>query len=411
MTIRSGLMWRSLAAVAIGLLATSAGAKQPVDTGWTKITPGTLAVGADGKSHAPTCSGYPGTDPTFSFWTRKGTSKNLAVYFEGGGACRDNLTCTFPLNGSLPASIPQFFSPAIAAGTQPANYDGVFRADNPANPIKDWSIVYIPYCTGDLHVGSARKTYFNARGAVLPPPVAAALPPLPPAFAIEHRGFDNFMVVLDWMQKNIDKPKNVLVTGSSAGGYGASANFPWIERTFRNAHTYVLADASQGVTAPAFDTLGRTSWNMQLAPWVYGNDPTAIAGPDLLRVATAAHPHVKVAQFTTAFDGVQILFYDVMKSLYQYPGWSPNSAIDWNLQMLDTLQSYAADLPNFRYYLAAGSYHTLLRSPQFYLENSTGMPFSNWLTNMLANRGGTGGHGGQWFNASCAGCLDTPVAP
>ena len=48
MTIRSGLMWRSLAAVAIGLLATSAGAKQPVDTGWTKITPGTLAVGADG---------------------------------------------------------------------------------------------------------------------------------------------------------------------------------------------------------------------------------------------------------------------------------------------------------------------------------------------------------------------------
>ncbi len=409
MNMHSGLIWRSLAALVVALVATSAGAKEPMGGGWTKITPGPLAVGADGQSHAPACSGYPGTDPTFSFWTKPGKSKDLAVFFEGGGGCWDNLTCTFPIDGRLPATIPQFFAPAIAADSLPANYDGIFNADNPANPIKDWTIVYIPYCTGDLHIGSAAKTYFNARSAVLPPGVPATLPPLPPAFTIQHRGFDNFMVVLDWMKKNVDKPKNVLVTGSSAGGYGASANFPWIERTFRNAHTYVIADASQGVTPPAFDTLGRASWNAQLAPWVYGYDPMTTAGPDLLRVATAALPHVKVAQFTTTFDAVQILFYGVMKSQYGYAGWSPNSAIDWNLQMLDTLQSYAAELPNFRYYLADGDYHTLMRSPRFYLENSTGVSFSSWVAGMLASRGGTGGHGGNWYNASCAGCLNPLV--
>ena len=121
MTTTPSLSRRILAALAIGLLAASAAAKQPAGTGWTQITPGPIAAGADGKPHAPTCSGYPGTDPTFSFWTKTGKSKNLAVFFEGGGACWDNLTCTFPINGNLPSSIPQFFMPSIAASTQPAN--------------------------------------------------------------------------------------------------------------------------------------------------------------------------------------------------------------------------------------------------------------------------------------------------
>ena len=141
------------------------------------------------------------------------------------------------LRNSLPAGIPpqlQFFVPAIDADSTPDDYDGMFDTDNPANPIRDWSIVYIPYCTGDLHTGSSTRTYTQPT----PAPGVPYNPYIPASFPIRHGGFDNFMVVMDWMKKNIDKPRNVLVTGSSAGGYGAIANFPWIERAFRNAHTY-----------------------------------------------------------------------------------------------------------------------------------------------------------------------------
>ena len=67
-----------------------------------------------------------------------------------------------------------------------------------------------------------------------------------------------------------------------------------------------------------------------------------------------------------------------------------------------------AGLPNFRHYLAAGAYHTLLRDDNYYDEASAGVPFAGWLGQMLANQGGTGGRGGKWFDAACPGCL-TPL--
>ncbi len=224
-------------------VALQATAKPAAEGPWTIHEDLAPVVGADGKTYSATCSGLPGTDPEFKFWSKTGASKSLVIYFEGGGACWDNLTCTFPIGSGLPSPAPQFYVPQIFPGTNPANYSGLFEQANPANPVKDWSFVYIPYCTGDIHGGSATRQYFNAGN-----------PFLPASYTIQHRGFDNFMVVLDWIKKNFDAPKSILVTGSSAGGYGATANFPYVADSYPNAHMYVLADASQGVSTPAFDT-------------------------------------------------------------------------------------------------------------------------------------------------------------
>ncbi len=449
MEIDRGFFWRCVLVVGLGLVMASAQAKPPFgdgwkdhdesigerwrdndrskhkdrhnhdkDYGWVKHDKSNVklknVLGMDDQVHTAACSGYPGTNAEFSFWSKKGKSDNVAVFFEGGGACWDATTCSFPLSDKLPPGIPvelQFFVPAIDPASTPDDYDGIFDTDNPANPIRDWSIVYIPYCTGDLHTGSSTKTYTQPN----PAPGVPYNPYIPGSFPIRHGGFDNFMVVMDWMKKNIDKPKNVLVAGASAGGYGAIANFPWIERAYRNAHTYVIADASQGVTTPGFDGFGRNAWNMQLAPWAFGNNPSAIPGPELLRVAAKARPKVKAAQFTTAYDETQISFYGYMAAYYGFAGFYggggscanlpvggsnivPGVAIDWNHQMVATLLSYASDVPNFRYYLAAGSYHTLMRSSRFYTENSAGIVFSQWVDDMLSNRGGRRGHGGGWDN-------------
>ena len=217
------------------------------------------------------------------------------------------------------------------------------------------------------------------------------------------------MAVLAWMRSELPKPSQILVTGVSAGGYGATANFPWIERSYGPARAALLADASQGVTTEAFDTgpVGRNSWNPQLAPWVFGEAPTMLPGNQLMRAVAQAHPRSKVAQFTTALDEVQIGFYGLMKQFYGPGGSCPNPAIDWNHQMLAALTADAG-LPNFRHYLAAGAYHTLLRDDNYYDEASAGVPFAGWLGQMLANQGGTGGRGGKWFDAACPGCL-TPL--
>lgn len=392
--------WFGAVALIAGALA-STGA-QAAPPAWQRIAnPAPVVV--DGKTYSATCSGYPGTDPSFSFFVRKGASKNLAVYFEGGGACWDNLTCTFPITGQQAPPL-QFFVPMVPPGTDPSTLGGIFRGDHPANPVADWNMVYIPYCTGDIHAGSATRTYTSFGHPLFPNPPGNQ-------FTIQHRGFDNFMVVLDWMRKNFDQPKNVLVTGVSAGGYGATINSPWVGRAFPQAHLVVLADASQGVTTAGFDngTPGRGSWNPQLAPWVFG---AGTPGGEVMRRAAQGQPHAKMAQFTTSFDGVQIGFYGVMKQFYGPGGSCPNPAVDWYQQMSRQIVADAAQVGNFRYYVAGGQYHTLLRDDTFYSENSAGPTFAQWLGDMLANRGGTNGQGGNWFNVACPTCLiDLPCGP
>jgi len=395
---------RGLLAIAGSALLISAGMAH---ADWTRQRDLAPVIGADGHQHTATCSGFPYTDPTFSFWTKQGTSKNLVVFFEGGGACWDGLTCAAPIT-SLPPN--GYFVPAIGPFNDPASFDGIFNQSNPANPVKDWSFVYIPYCTGDLHLGSATTHYasVDSHSPLLPPPL------LPPGmeFDIHHRGFDNFMVVLDWITKNFSAPKNILVAGSSGGGYGASANFPWIQEAFPNAHMHVIADSSQGVTTDTWDasTPGRGSWNPVLPPWVYGNDPSLVAAEDLLRISAEAYPHAKVAQFTTTFDETQILFYGLNKQFYPPGGACPIVPIDWNQQMLTTLKSYAKDLGNYRYYVAGGSDHMIMEFSRFYDASSAGISFSKWVGAMLQSSGGTNGSGGgNWKDAACPTCLVSPA--
>jgi len=146
---------------------------------------------------------------------------------------------------------------------------------------------------------------------------------LPPAFQIHHGGFSNFMVVMDWVRRNVDDPDRVFVAGSSAGGYGASANFPWVQKVFPKASMSVLADASQGVLSQGFDTQdpGRKSWNPQLKADVFGRNVDAVASQDILAKAATALPRTRVAQFTTQVDEVQVQFHG-LASAFNPPGAS-----------------------------------------------------------------------------------------
>jgi hypothetical protein len=365
--------------------------------GWQTIRNPPPVIGADGLPHAASCSGYPGTDPRYRFWVRPGDPKKLAVVFDGGGACFDDLTCSFPMGGRLRDPLIQFYTPAIPRGVDPSQYDGLLDLLNPANPVKDWTVVAIPYCTGDVHLGSVDRVYDTV-----------GHPGLPPQITIRHRGYDNFMVVLDWISKNL--PQDVgelLVTGASAGGYGAAGHFPWLARQFPQARLSVLADASQGVSTPAFDsgTPGRGAWNIQLAPWVFGSDPLAVPSNQMFRLGAQAYPNGRFAQYTTTQDSVQVGFYGYMKVFFGPGGDCPRVVPDWNRQMLSTLAEDTALLPQFRSYVLAGTSHTILGDNAFYAPSPVGPPFSEWLAAMLSPTGE------GWSHRACPDCLTALPCP
>jgi hypothetical protein len=365
---------------------------------WQTVDRPPPVIGADGLLHEATCSAYPGTNPRYRFWVHPGDPRKLAVVFDGGGACWDDLTCSFPSGGRLRKPALQFYTPAIPRDVDPSRYGGMLDLENPANPVHDWTVVAIPYCTGDVHLGSTDRLYDTV-----------GHPGLPAQITIRHRGYDNFMVVLDWIARNVAPGvSDLLVAGASAGGYGAAAHFPWLARQYPQARLSVLADSSQGVTTPGFEsgTPGRGSWNVQLPAWVFGTDPSATPSAELLRRAAEAYPDGRFAQYTTTEDSVQVGFYAAMRLFYGPP--APGSCLrvtpDWNQQMLATLVEYRASLPQFRSFVLPGDEHTIIGGDAFYADTPAGVRFADWLRAMLDRSPGAP----PWPNAACPDCL-TPL--
>src|SRR5262245_24880236 len=116
-----------------------------------------------GRTYNPTCiKGTP-----YRFWARRGTVNKLVVYYQGGGACWEQLTCSIP---TCDADVADSDNPGRAS-------TGFADLSNPQNPFRDWSAVFVSYCSCDIHFGDAAQDYTNTDPAH----------PL----HIEHRGYQN----------------------------------------------------------------------------------------------------------------------------------------------------------------------------------------------------------------------------
>lgn len=345
---------------------TAAAAAAAGSDGWVRIVPKPVTI--DGRRYSPTCSAAPGTNPQFSYYYRKGTAAGLVVFFNGGGACWNDATCSKPrlagdrafFSGKDDQEAVGVFKAELLPGDGPARMGGLLDRGNPNNPVRDWSMVFVPYCTGDVHSGSNTARY--------------TFPGTGKPFTIEHRGWDNMRVILHWMGGNVPQPAHLLVSGSSAGAYGAATHYTALRKLYPRARGVFLGDSGQGVTTPEFERDRNRSWNYQLPASVFGPEPQNT--PDTAVVAKlAAHfPNDRFAQFTTLHDATQTAFYGQMVAAPTCNAWTNT--------MTRELASRQAS-PNFRSYLAQGKTHTILRAPLFDSEQSAGLPFTAWLAALL----------------------------
>ncbi|MCJ8502966.1 pectinacetylesterase family protein [Desulfatitalea alkaliphila] len=352
---------------------------------WTIVRPAERYPDFQFKGLAPACSNGPDAESDeFFFFVKGGDVNNLVVYFQGGGACWDGLTCL----GYKP------YTQDCTVDDNPVNYGGMFDFQRPDNPFKEWSFVFIPYCTGDIHWGAQDTDY------IFESPFG------PLAGTIQHRGFVNFQVVLQYITDTFAKPDKIFVTGSSAGAYGALGGFPWIKEAFPKAHVTLLGDAGMGINPAEYMQLSRANWNTQYPPWLlYGEEDHPTVANFWTRVADA-YPRSKIGEFTNAWDEVQIMFYGL---IYATMGLEPPFSVpyDWHVRMWQGLDD-KAEQGNYRYYVADGVAHTILATDLFYTESSAqGIPFLSWLDAMVKNQGGTNGRGAMpWRNVACEDCRE-----
>lgn len=341
---------------------------------WVRIEPEPVRIG--GRAIEPTCSGAPGADPAYAFFARRGAVNRLVVYFDGGGACWDDVTCAVPRLANGRGEGDGFYKAEMIESDEPGRMSGIFDLDNPRNPVRDWSFVFVPYCTGDVHSGSNTARYVD--------------PDTGEPYQIAHRGADNFRAVLAWMSENFTAPEQILVAGSSAGAYGAATHFGRIRAAFPNGRAAMLGDAGQGVTTPDFLERRNGNWRYDLPEAVFGRNAELTTDDDVVALLAAHFPNDRFAQYTTAQDRTQIAFYALMGASNACHAWTESMAAD-----LGRRQS----LGNFRAYLAQGQSHTILRSPLMYQETSGGAPFAEWLAALLD------GDDAAWANRACRDCL------
>lgn len=308
------------------------------DEGWTTIRPGGDTGCAFGEP--------------FRFFHRESSDPTgLMVYFQGGGACWDWVSCS----GMFDTTVDE---------RELDGYGGIFDLSNPDNPFAGYAVVFVPYCTGDVHIGDAVRRYGDDTWE---------------APTVAHHGARNVGAVLAWMKSHLARerqPELLVVTGASAGSYGALFHAPAVAEIFPAARLVMIGDSGVPLLH-AYPAIleGWGGARVLRERWgVHGNgerrSPVTLESAHLH--LSRLRPDATMAQISTDQDAVQAAF-------YLYSG-SPN----WRRATLDLLAALEDQIPRFSAFVLSGGEHGLLRSDRLYSFREGGVLLTDWITRLVA---------------------------
>jgi hypothetical protein len=299
------------------------------------------------------------------FYVKRSLKSNkLLIYFNGGGACWFGEQCNLK-------SEPNTHYPfADMKENDPRLAKGIFELDNSENPFKDYNMVFLPYCTGDVHVGGGKRTYTytDKEGKTVEVPTF-------------HVGYKNSMTVLDWVYDNFKSPQSILVAGSSAGAIGSSFYSGLIAERYPNVPVVLLADAAGGYNSPRLSVVFKAWDTASILPlWKeYAGETNETLTFEDLYIASANHnKNLTIAQYNAAGDQVQINFTLLLGD--------PPESFSLPQRILNHYTEIESAVDVFYSYTAGGTVHTILRSPNFYTYKVEGVRFLDWLADLVAGK-------------------------
>jgi hypothetical protein len=314
--------------------ATSDDDRSANPAGWEQIVPGGDCQCSEGSE--------------FSFWVREANPNKVVFFFQDGGNCFSAETC---------AADSGLYNTAITEGPDAG---GVFDSADERNPFADYSIVFVPYCTGDVHLGDATTEYA-------------------PGLTIQHKGYVNGTAALDHLASNFPGATDVVVMGESAGSVAAPLYAGLVSDRLPDARITVLANGSGGTPDLPDDLSGRmmAAWGTANAipAWPENTGLTAEqwSVPGLFIRSGQHDPQIVFARVDYAYDARQQLGF----SLFGVPEEDLVSVIDRNETQVE-----GAGV-NLLSYIAPGTDHTALSDDAFYTETVNGEVLVDWVTRLI----------------------------
>jgi hypothetical protein len=349
---------------------------------FTQVVPDTTVI-YQRQELSPRCQ----KNTPYSFFYKRGTTNKLLMYYQGGGACWSTASCWTVGTSKEEAD----------AGDNPDLVGtGFADPDNMLNIFKDWHVVFVSYCTGDVHWGNHDQFYGSGQ-------------------MTRHRGRINAAVAEKWAREHFIDPEFVFVTGSSAGSYGAIMNSAYLMHDVYPATRFaVLGDAGIGVITQSWletyqdgsPTNGQV-WGLQssIPTFIPGIEPPIkdLSMGKVIEALADTFPNNRFASYESSYDGGdggQTSFYHIMKSgsnLLDWTNWWEDQC-EWTACMRDFTSTISAATPNYRYFTGAGSRHTIYGSDKLYTDTRGLVPpitFRDWVQAMIDDDVG-------WVNLDCA---------
>ncbi len=146
------------------------------------------------------------------------TSKKVVIFLMGGNACFNTVSCAVTAN---PMGYDAADFAADDDGVKTANF---FDRADPNNPLRDFSYVFVPYCSGDVHAGDRSDVMVGNQ-------------------VRQFKGFRNVEAYLKRLTATFPDAEQVLLAGVSAGGFGAAFNYDQVASAFCETPVVLVDDS------------------------------------------------------------------------------------------------------------------------------------------------------------------------
>mmetsp|Transcript_55319 Transcript_55319/g.121314 ORF Transcript_55319/g.121314 Transcript_55319/m.121314 type:complete len:471 (+) Transcript_55319:63-1475(+) len=318
----------------------------------------------------------------FAFSVSPGDTDKLLFYFAGGGACWDQFSydlgmCVQDLNGVLS------MDPLVPDGSG----FGIFNRSDVLNPFRSYTIVQVPYCTGDAFIGNTERDTWLHEGK----PVAQV-------------GYQNANAALKWALDNVDSTlSSLVIAGTSGGSLGAQAWAYHMLSTFKYEQAAVIGDSYVGLFPPGvqgpqiyeYAACDLPIFPHEIRELCFKQNVTV---HDMFSFAMKSFGQVKFGQVQSKQDSVQVTFYRAVAVSKKLMSAAFASDADFYYQENRIFERYNKE-PNYVEYLVDGSQHGFLPCPRFYttdIANDDTAMLYQWVKNL-------GTPGGADVSTECSG--------
>jgi hypothetical protein len=347
------------------------------------------------------------------FWyKRSAASKNVMIYLEGGGVCFSPQFCALNPKNVRERMYGDVFPPPPTAGdpmairmesssTPFAPYTGgIFDLSNASNPVRDWNIVSIPYCTGDVFGGTRSD-------AVVPGDTSGAKQ--------QFVGYRNMQKFLGRIIPTFKDAGRVLLAGSSAGAFGAGLSFNQTQDGFSqvgSAKVSIVMDSALIFTDAFLDPCLQKQWrdlwglNAALPPDCPECQPASGGGFwKLIPFSARKFANARLGMISGQHDSIMRLFFSLGENQCTAPFPLLEPADKYEAAITDLRAVAAADpaAARFSTYVigaAAGaapngvSYdivHQWLWNERFYVKLAGNVSPAEWVSQLLRDEATTVG--------------------